>query len=83
MLPNGHQLNILGNTIEQRLKYVRKRFPLLTWGTRDKELVEIMKNTQLLPENLIKFVSEITDQIFFCMQIFMSKISLKFPISDI
>ena len=61
---------ILGNTIEQRLKYVRKRFPLLTWDTRYKELVEIMKNTQLLPENMIKFVSEITNQIFYFMQMF-------------
>ena len=54
---------ILGNTIEQRLKYARKRFPLLTWDTRYKELVEIMKNTQLLPGNMIRFISEITNKI--------------------
>ena len=29
-----------------------------------------MKTTQLLPESLVKFVSEITDQIFYCMQMF-------------
>ena len=30
------------NSMEQRLKYVRKRFPLLTWDTRYKELIEIV-----------------------------------------
>ena len=30
---------ILGNSIEQKLKYVRKRYALLTWDTRYTELV--------------------------------------------
>ena len=61
---------ILGNSIEQKLKYVRKRFPLLTWDTRYSELVQIMRDTQLLPGNMIKFVSEVTNQIFYFMRMF-------------